>query len=249
MASPSDHKATIIDGEAIAQTIRSEIADDVRQLSEKYGKVPGLAVVIVGNRKDSQSYVSMKRKACAEVGIKSFDIDLPEQISEAELISKVHELNANPDIHGILVQLPLPKHINEEKVLIEIHLEKDVDGFHPLNIGKLAMKGREPLFVPCTPKAINIVGLPVSLLLLKADATVTIVHSRSDDQERIIRGADIIIAAAGQAMMIKGSWIKPGAAVIDVGTNAIDDPSGVGPMTVAMLLKNTLDSAKRVFMQ
>ncbi|XP_058008648.1 bifunctional protein FolD 2 isoform X2 [Hevea brasiliensis] len=241
----------------------------------------------------------MKRKACAEVGIKSFDIDLPEQISEAELISKVHELNANPDIHGILVQLPLPKHINEEKVLIEIHLEKDVDGFHPLNIGKLAMKGREPLFVPCTPKGClellsrsgitikgknavvvgrsNIVGLPVSLLLLKADATVTIVHSRSDDQERIIRGADIIIAAAGQAMMIKGSWIKPGAAVIDVGTNAIDDPSkksgyrlvgdvdykeackvagwitpvpgGVGPMTVAMLLKNTLDSAKRVFMQ
>ncbi|KAJ9171845.1 hypothetical protein P3X46_015154 [Hevea brasiliensis] len=299
MASPSDHKATIIDGTAIAQTIRSEIADDVRQLSEKYGKVPGLAVVILGNRKDSQSYVSMKRKACAEVGIKSFDIDLPEQISEAELISKVHELNANPDIHGILVQLPLPKHINEEKVLIEIHLEKDVDGFHPLNIGKLAMKGREPLFVPCTPKGClellsrsgitikgknavvvgrsNIVGLPVSLLLLKADATVTIVHSRSDDQERIIRGADIIIAAAGQAMMIKGSWIKPGAAVIDVGTNAIDDPSkksgyrlvgdvdykeackvagwitpvpgGVGPMTVAMLLKNTLDSAKRVFMQ
>ncbi|OAY61791.1 bifunctional protein FolD 2 [Manihot esculenta] len=299
MASPSDHKATIIDGKAIAQTVRSEIADEVRQLSEKYGKVPGLAVVIVGNRKDSQSYVNMKRKACAEVGIKSFDIDLPEQISEAELISKVHELNANPYIHGILVQLPLPKHINEEKVLSEIHLEKDVDGFHPLNIGKLAMKGREPLFVPCTPKGClellsrsgisikgknavvvgrsNIVGLPVSLLLLKADATVTIVHSRSDDQERIIRGADIIIAAAGQAMMIKGSWIKPGAAVIDVGTNAIDDPSkksgyrlvgdvdykeackvagwitpvpgGVGPMTVAMLLKNTLDGAKRVFMQ
>ncbi|KAL5824389.1 hypothetical protein ACOSQ3_020452 [Xanthoceras sorbifolium] len=299
MASPSDRKATIIDGKAIAQTVRSEIADEVRLLSQKYGKVPGLAVVIVGNRKDSQSYVNMKRKACAEVGIKSFDIDLPEQVSEADLISKVDELNAMPDVHGILVQLPLPKHINEEKVLSEISIEKDVDGFHPLNIGKLAMKGREPLFLPCTPKGClellsrsgitvngkkavvvgrsNIVGLPVSLLLLKADATVTVVHSQSPDPETIIREADIIIAAAGQAMMIKGSWIKPGAAVIDVGTNAVDDrtkkagyrlvgdvdfeeackvagwitpvPGGVGPMTVAMLLRNTLDGAKYVIGQ
>ncbi|CAN4109330.1 unnamed protein product [Withania somnifera] len=292
----SDHKATVIDGKAIAQTIRSEIAAEVQLLSEKYGKVPGLAVVIVGNRKDSQSYVNMKRKSCAELCIKSFDIDLPEEVAEAELIGKVHELNANPDVHGILVQLPLPKHINEEKVLGEISLEKDVDGFHPLNIGKLAMKGRQPLFFPCTPKGCmellvrsgisikgknavvvgrsNIVGLPVSLLLLKEDATVTIVHSRTKEPEKIIREADIIIAAAGQAMMIKGSWIKPGAAVIDVGTNAVDDPTrksgyrlvgdvdfqeackvagwitpvpgGVGPMTVAMLLKNTLDGAKRV---
>ncbi|ONI28506.1 hypothetical protein PRUPE_1G144700 [Prunus persica] len=296
MASQSDHMAAIIDGKAIAQTIRNEIAEEVRHLSQKYGKVPGLAVVIVGNRKDSQSYVSMKRKACAEVAIKSLDIDLPEYVSQDDLIAKVHELNANPDVHGILVQLPLPKHINEEKVLSEISIEKDVDGFHPLNIGKLAMKGREPLFLPCTPKGClellsrsgisikgkkavvvgrsNIVGLPVSLLLLKADATVTVVHSHSHDPESIIREADIIIAAAGQAMMIKGSWIKPGAAVIDVGTNAIDDssrksgyrlvgdvdfqeackvagwvtpvPGGVGPMTVAMLLKNTLDGAKRV---
>ncbi|KAI4341692.1 hypothetical protein MLD38_026385 [Melastoma candidum] len=293
----SDHKAALIDGKAIAQTIRSEIAAEVAQLSQKYGKVPGLAVVIVGTRKDSQSYVSMKRKACAEVGIKSFNVDLPEQVPEGELIDKVHELNANPDVHGILVQLPLPKHINEERVLSEISIEKDVDGFHPLNIGKLAMKGRDPLFLPCTPKGClellsrsgisikgknvvvvgrsNIVGLPVSLLLLKADATVTVVHSRSHNPEQIIRGADIIIAAAGQAKMIKGSWIKPGAAVIDVGTNAVDDPSrktgyrlvgdvdydeaikvaghitpvpgGVGPMTVAMLLKNTLEGAKRVF--
>ncbi|XP_075096776.1 bifunctional protein FolD 2-like isoform X1 [Nicotiana tabacum] len=304
MALPSDHKATIIDGKAIAQTIRSEIASEVRLLSEKYGKVPGLAVVIVGNRKDSQSYVNMKRKSCAELGIQSFDIDLPEDVAEDELISKVHELNANPDVHGqslaivgsILVQLPLPKHINEERVLGEISLEKDVDGFHPLNIGKLAMKGRQPLFLPCTPKGCiellhrsgisikgknavvvgrsNIVGLPVSLLLLKENATVTIVHSRTEEPEKIVREADIIIAAAGQAMMIKGSWIKPGAAVIDVGTNAVDDPTrksgyrlvgdvdfqeacnvagwitpvpgGVGPMTVAMLLKNTLDGAKRV---
>ncbi|KAJ8448464.1 hypothetical protein Cgig2_022092 [Carnegiea gigantea] len=224
----SEQKAKLIDGKAIAQTIRSEIADEVRLLSRKYGKVPGLAVVIVGNRKDSQSYVGMKRKACAEVGIKSFDVDLPEQVSEDELVAKVHELNANPELHGILVQLPLPKHINEERVLGAISIEKDVDGFHPLNIGRLAMKGREPLFQPCTPK-------------------------------------------------IKGDWIKPGAAVIDVGTNAVDDPSkksgyrlvgdvdfkeaskvagwitpvpgGVGPMTVAMLLRNALDSAKRVIEQ
>uniref|UniRef100_A0A7C8YN15 Uncharacterized protein n=1 Tax=Opuntia streptacantha TaxID=393608 RepID=A0A7C8YN15_OPUST len=290
----TEHKAALIDGKAIAQTIRSGIATEVRLLSQNYGKVPGLAVVIVGARKDSQSYVGMKRKACAEVGIKSFDINLPEQVSESALISKVHELNANPEVHGILVQLPLPKHINEEIVLSEISIEKDVDGFHPLNIGKLAMKGREPLFQPCTPKGClellsrsgiavkgkravvvgrsNIVGLPVSLLLLKADATVTIVHSRTRDPENIIHEADIVITAAGQAMMIKGDWIKPGAAVIDVGTNAVDDPSkksgyrlvgdvdfheaskvagwitpvpgGVGPMTVAMLLKNTLDGAK-----
>ncbi|XP_028771171.1 bifunctional protein FolD 2 [Neltuma alba] len=293
-----DHMvATVIDGKAVSQAIRSEISGEVRLLSQKYGQVPGLAVVIVGNRKDSQSYVGMKRKACAEVGIKSFDVDLPEQVSEADLVKQVHMLNANPDVHGILVQLPLPRHINEEKVLTEISLEKDVDGFHPLNIGKLAMKGREPLFVPCTPKGClellhrsgvsikgkkavvvgrsNIVGLPVSMLLLKADATVTIVHSHTSEPERIIREADIIIAAAGQPMMVKGSWIKPGAAVIDVGTNAVDDPTkksgyrlvgdvdfeeaskvagwitpvpgGVGPMTVTMLLQNTLEGAKRKF--
>ncbi|XP_068647838.1 bifunctional protein FolD 2 [Aristolochia californica] len=295
MALEQKHQATIIDGKAVANTIRREIAAEVAQLSQKYGKVPGLAVVIVGCRKDSQSYVNMKRKACAEVGIWSFDVDLPEEISEEEVLKKVHELNDNPDVHGILVQLPLPKHINEEKVLTEISIEKDVDGFHPLNIGKCAMKGRDPLFLPCTPKGClelltrsgisirgkravvvgrsNIVGLPVALLLLKADATVTIVHSRSNDSESIIRQADIVIAAAGQPLMIKGDWIKPGAAVIDVGTNAVDDPTrksgyrlvgdvdfegaskvagwltpvpgGVGPMTVAMLLSNTLDGAKR----
>ncbi|ERN02178.1 hypothetical protein AMTRI_Chr02g223090 [Amborella trichopoda] len=297
MASEQKQEANLIDGKAIANTIRKEIASEVSYLSQKYGKVPGLAVVIVGNRKDSQSYVKMKRKACAEVGIKSFDTDLPEDVSEEEVIRKVHEFNADPDVHGILVQLPLPNHINEEKVLSEISIEKDVDGFHPLNIGKLAMKGREPLFLPCTPKGClellsrsgvsvknkkavvvgrsNIVGLPVALLLLKADATVTIVHSRTHNPESIIREADIVIAAAGQAMMIKGDWIKPGAAVIDVGTNSVDDPTkksgyrlvgdvdfeqakrvagwltpvpgGVGPMTVAMLLKNTLEGAKRKF--
>ncbi|CAA7388802.1 unnamed protein product [Spirodela intermedia] len=291
--------AKIIDGKAIAQTIRKEIAAEVRSLSETYGKAPGLAVVIVGSRRDSQSYVATKRKACAEVGIHSFDVDLPEDVSEADVIQKVHDLNSNPGVNGILVQLPLPKHINEENVLSEISIQKDVDGFHPLNIGKLAMKGRQPLFLPCTPKGClellsrsgitikgkkaavvgrsNIVGLPVSLLLMKEDATVTVVHSRTTNPETIIREADIVIAAAGQAMMIKGDWIKPGAAVIDVGTNAVDDPSrksgyrlvgdvdfqealkvagwltpvpgGVGPMTVAMLLKNTLEGAKRQLTQ
>ncbi|XP_057771066.1 bifunctional protein FolD 2-like [Salvia miltiorrhiza] len=301
----SDHKVTIIDGKAVAQTIRLKIAAEVCRLSETYIKVPGLAVMIVGQRKDSQSYVNMKRKACAEVGIKSIDLDLLENVSESELISKliceIHELNANPYVHGILGQLPLPKHINEEKILTEISLGKDVDGFHPLNIGKLAMKGDwrykvESLFVPCTLKGCielltrhgitikgknvvvvgrsNIVGLPVSLLLLKEDATVTMVHSRTKEPESIVRNADINIAVVGQAAMIKGSWIKPGAVVIDVRTNAVDDPGkksgyrlvgdvdfqeackmagcitpipgGVGPMTVAMLLKNTLDGAKRV---
>ncbi|OWM78051.1 hypothetical protein CDL15_Pgr018620 [Punica granatum] len=249
----SDHKASIIDGKAIAQTIRSEIAAEVRDLSQKYGKVPGLAVVIVGTRKDSQSYVNMKRKACAEVGIKSVDVDLPEQVSEAELIQKVHELNETPDVHGILVQLPLPKHINEEKVLTEISIEKDVDGFHPLNIGKLAMKGREPLFLPCTPKG-------CMELLSRSGITVK-------GKKAVVVGRSNIVG-----LPIKSSWIKPGAAVIDVGTNAVDDPSkksgyrlvgdvdfaeaskvaghitpvpgGVGPMTVAMLLKNTLEGAR-----
>ncbi|KAK9905190.1 hypothetical protein M0R45_000387 [Rubus argutus] len=302
MASQSDHKAMIIDGKAIAQTIRSKIAVEVRNLSQKYDKVPGLAVVIMGSRKDSQSYVSMKRKACAEVGITSVDVDLPENVSQDDLIAKVHKLNVKPDVHGILVQLPLPRHINEEKVLSEISIERDVDGFHSLNIGKLAMKAenlysflalpRQDIGNGCLEllsrsgisitgkKAVvvgrsNIVGSPVALLLLQANATVTVVHSHTLDPESIIRQACIIIAAAGQAMMVKGGWIKPGAAIIDVGTNAIDDsrkksgyrlvgdvdfqeackvagwitpvPGGVvGPMTVEMLLKNTLDGAKRV---
>ncbi|KAG4913687.1 hypothetical protein JHK86_054120 [Glycine max] len=236
--------ATVIDGKAVAQIIRSEIADEVRLLSQKYGKVPGLAVVIVGNRKDSQSYVGMKRKACAELGIKSFDVDLPEQVSQAELIKQVHELNVNPD------------------ACIEL-----------LQRSGVSIKGKKAVVVGRS----NIVGLPASLLLLKADATVTIVHSHTSQPESIIHEADIVIAAAGQPMMIKGNWIKPGAAVIDVGTNAVDDPTkksgyrlvgdvdfeeaskvagwitpvpgGVGPMTVTMLLKNTVEGAKRYIEQ
>jgi 5,10-methylene-tetrahydrofolate dehydrogenase/methenyl tetrahydrofolate cyclohydrolase len=293
--SSDDDDAKIIDGKQIAADIRAEIKGEVERLKAKTGKVPGLAVVIVGERKDSQTYVRMKRKACDEVGIHSFHSELPETISEKELIDVVKGYNDNPDCHGILVQLPLPKHIDEEKVLGVISLEKDVDGFHPLNIGMLAMKGHEPLFMPCTPKGSivllersgvelkgknavvvgrsNIVGMPASMMLNKKDCTVTVVHSRTKNPKEICRRADIVIAAAGSAKMIKGDWIKKGAAVIDVGTNSVEDkskksgyalvgdvdfneakkrasfitpvPGGVGPMTIAMLLQNCLDGGKR----
>ncbi len=289
--------AQIIDGKAIAATIRGEIKAEVDDMRAKTGKVPGLAAVLVGDRKDSQTYVRMKKRACEEVGITSFGYDLPGDISQEELLKVVQELNDNPDVHGILVQLPLPKHINEEEVLAAISIEKDVDGFHPLNIGRLSMKGRDPLFVPCTPKGVielldrsgvtiegknavvlgrsNIVGLPVAMLLLHRNATLTICHSRTPDIPAVTRNADILIAAVGRAEMVKGDWIKPGAAVIDVGVNAVDDPTakkgyrlvgdvdfdsakevagkltpvpgGVGPMTIAMLLRNTMDGAKRAY--
>ncbi len=289
--------AKIIDGKAIAAIIRGEIKAEVDTMKAKTGKVPGLAAVLVGERKDSQTYVRMKKKACAEVGITSLGYDLPADISENELLKVVAELNENPEVNGILVQLPLPDHIDEEKILSAISLEKDVDGFHPLNIGRLSMKGRDPLFVPCTPKGVielldrsgvtiegknavvlgrsNIVGLPVAMLLLHRNATLTICHSRTQDIPAVTRAADILIAAVGRAEMVKGDWIKPGAAVIDVGVNAVDDPTakkgyrlvgdvdfdsakevagmitpvpgGVGPMTIAMLMRNTMDGAKRVY--
>ncbi|PNW69924.1 hypothetical protein CHLRE_17g698450v5 [Chlamydomonas reinhardtii] len=287
----------VIDGKAVAAKIREETAAKVAELKAKYGKVPGLAVVIVGERKDSQTYVRMKKKACEEVGIASFGADLPDTATQDEVLAVVAGFNAHPDVHGILVQLPLPKHIDEQAVLGAISVEKDVDGFHPLNIGRLAMKGREPLFTPCTPlgcmvllercgipikgkRAVvvgrsNIVGMPAALLLNKRDAAVTVVHSATPkaDAEAMCRQADIIIAAAGQAQLVRGSWVKPGAAVIDVGTNPIDDktkasgyrlvgdahfeeckavagaitpvPGGVGPMTIAILLRNTADSGER----
>jgi 5,10-methylene-tetrahydrofolate dehydrogenase/methenyl tetrahydrofolate cyclohydrolase len=287
--------AQIIDGQAIAATIREEIKQEVAEMRTRYGKVPGLATVLVGERKDSQTYVRMKKKACAEAGITSFSHDLPADISQAELLQVVRDLNANPEVHGILVQLPLPDHIDDEEILGAISLEKDVDGFHPINIGRLSMKRREPLFVPCTPKGCielldrtgveiegkravvlgrsNIVGLPVAMLLLHRNATLTICHSRTKDLPGVVRQADILVAAVGRAQMVRGDWVKPGAVVIDVGVNAVDDPTsekgyklvgdvafdevkevasaitpvprGVGPMTIAMLLRNTTDSAKR----
>lgn len=287
--------AEIIDGKAIAATIREEVKVEVDRMREKYGRVPGLATVLVGERPDSATYVRMKKRACAEAGITSFGHDLPEDISEEELLKVVKELNGNPDVHGILVQLPLPDHINEERILAAIDIEKDVDGFHPINIGRLSMKGREPLFVPCTPKGCiellnrsgvkiegkeavvlgrsNIVGLPVAMLLLHRNATVTICHSRTKDLPSVVRRAEILIAAVGRAEMVKKDWVSPGVVVIDVGVNSVDDPTdkrgyhlvgdvaynevkevaskitpvpgGVGPMTIAMLLQSTLEGAKR----
>ena len=287
--------AQLIDGKAIAATIREEIRVEVEAMKAKHGKVPGLATVLVGARKDSQTYVRMKKKGCEEVGIASFGRDLPEDTSQEELLKVVRDLNANPDVDGILVQLPLPDHIDDEEVLGAISLEKDVDGFHPLNIGRLSMKRRDPLFVPCTPKGCielldrtgvtiegkravvlgrsNIVGLPVAMLLLHRNATLTICHSRTQDLPGVVREAEILIAAVGRPEMVRGDWVQPGAVVIDVGVNPVDDPGskkgyklvgdvafdevkevaaaitpvpgGVGPMTIAMLLRNTTDGAKR----
>lgn len=287
--------ATLIDGKAIASDLREKVAEGVEQLISEGGPRPGLATVLVGENPASETYVRMKRKASAEVGIESFGHELPADASQEEVETLVKELNADPKVHGILVQLPLPAGLDEEAILRSISLEKDVDGFHPINIGRLAQKGREPLFVPCTPagcivllkkaetplegaRAVvvgrsNIVGMPAALLLIKEDATVTVCHSRTKDLPSVCREADILIAAIGRPEMIKGDWIKPGATVIDVGVNRVDDPSkkrgyrlvgdvafeeakevaraitpvpgGVGPMTIAGLLKNTLLSAQR----
>lgn len=234
----------LIDGKATAATIRQELKKEVEELKEKYGRTPGLAVVLVGERKDSQTYVRNKKKACEEVGIVSYGTDMPETATEEEVLEVVSKYNADPNVHGILVQLPLPGHINEQRILDAISIEKDVDGFHPLNIGCLAMRGRSPSFVPCTPKGCiellkragvqmsgkkaavvgrsNIVGMPAALLLQREDATVTIIHSRTPNGADICREADIVVAACGRAEMVDGSWIKEGAAVIDVGINAVD---------------------------
>jgi methylenetetrahydrofolate dehydrogenase (NADP+)/methenyltetrahydrofolate cyclohydrolase len=287
--------ARLIDGKATAATIHEEIKTEVDMLKREHSIVPGLATVLVGENPASQFYVRSKQKRCAEVGIQSFGHNLPEGASQQEVDGLVAELNANPGVHGILVQLPLPKHLNEEQVLAAVGLDKDVDGFHPVNIGRLSMKGREPMFVPCTPSGCielldrynidiegkeavvlgrsNIVGLPVAMLLLHRNATITICHSRTKDLPAVCSKADILIAAVGRPEMVKADWVKSGAAVIDVGINRVDDPEakrgyrlvgdvdfeavkevagyltpvpgGVGPMTIAMLLRNTLTSAKR----
>ena len=286
--------ATIIDGKAIAEQVRAEVKQGVQDLVGAGKMKPGLATVLVGENPASQVYVRMKQKTCSEAGIESFGYVLPENATQAEVEKLVNELNNDPKVNGILVQLPLPKGLDEQRVLNAISIEKDVDGFHPLNIGRLAQKGREPLFVPCTPDGViyllkktlpsleglnavvlgrsNIVGMPVALLLVRENATVTICHSRSRDLPAIIRQADVLVAAVGRPEMVRGDWIKPGAVVIDVGVNRIEDPNakngtrlvgdvayeeareiagaitpvpgGVGPMTIAMLLRNTLRSAQ-----
>lgn len=286
--------AKIIDGTSIAADIQKEVTIAVEAMQAKHNYVPGLATVLVGENPASATYVRMKQKRCAEVGIRSIGHNLPEDISQEDLEKLVGDLNANPEVNGILVQLPLPGHLDEEAVLNTIDLGKDVDGFHPVNIGRLAMKGRNPLFIPCTPYGImvlleksgveisgseavvlgrsNIVGLPVAMLLQKANATVTICHSRTKDLAAHTREADILVAAIGRREMVTGDMVKPGAAIIDVGINQKEDPTkkrgyrlvgdvdfdsakevagaitpvpgGVGPMTIAMLLKNTLHAAE-----
>ncbi|KAL1330012.1 hypothetical protein HN51_047179 [Arachis hypogaea] len=292
----NEQNAVVLDGKLISMEIKSKIADEVRRMKKCLGKVPGLAVVLVGERRESQIYVRNKVTACEEVGIRSMVTELSTDCAEAEVHNAVMQYNKDPSIHGILVQLPLPKHLDEEKVLDAVCLEKDVDGFHPLNMGNLAIAGREPLFTPCTPKGCielllragveitgkkavvigrsNIVGLPTSLLLQRHHATVTVVHAFTENSKQVTCEADIVVSAAGLPNLVRGDWIKPGAVVIDVGTTPVEDPSyedgyrlvgdvcfeeavrvasiitpvpgGVGPMTVAMLLLNTLDSAKRI---
>ena len=310
-ASPAAAVAEKIDGTAIAATVRAKVAEDTAALKAKYGddKVPGLAVVLVGARPDSAKYVSMKKKAAKELGFHSIDHTLDEDTPQAEVERVVAELNADPAVHGILVQLPMPDHINQKEVLEAISADKDVDGFHPMNAGMLVRVGEELRQAKqdfdlanlqntaCTPVGCvelldqmgvelsgknvvvlgrsNIVGLPVALLLMHRNATVTVCHSRTENLPDVCRGADVLVAAIGWGEFVKGDWVKPGAVVIDVGVNFVDDdtrksgrrmcgdvdykaarehasaitpvPGGVGPMTIAMLMRNTLINARLTF--
>ena len=278
--------ATIIDGKAAAATLRLAVGGEVAKFRAATGRSPGLAVVLVGDDPASAVYVRSKNKATLEAGMLSFEHRLSATASQDELVALVDKLNADPAVDGILVQLPLPPHIDEAAIITRIDPDKDVDGFHPVNAGRLAIG--LPGFVPCTPlgclkllqaelgdlsgKAAvvigrsNIVGKPMALLLLQQSCTVTIAHSRTRDLPEVVRGADIVVAAVGRAGMVKGDWLKPGATVIDVGINRTDAgltgdvdfasasdvaraitpvPGGVGPMTIACLIHNTLVSAAR----
>jgi methylenetetrahydrofolate dehydrogenase (NADP+) / methenyltetrahydrofolate cyclohydrolase len=285
--------ARLIDGKAFAATLRVRVTDAVAQVKEAHGLKPGLAVVLVGEDPASEVYVRNKRKQTAECGMESIEHTLPADVPEAALLDLVGQLNRDPAVHGILVQLPLPKHIDPDKVIDAIDPAKDVDGFHVINAGRLATGGRA--MVPCTPlgclmllkdtlgdltglEAVivgrsNIVGKPMAALLLRENCTVTVAHSRTRDLPGVCRRADILVAAVGRAEMFRGDWIKPGATVIDVGINRVPRadgsgktrlvgdvcfaealsvagaitpvPGGVGPMTIACLLKNTLTAACR----
>jgi len=277
--------AQIIDGRAIALRIRQDVAEQVEAIRAQYGVAPGLAVVLVGEDAASQVYVRNKARACSEAGIQSFGLNLPANTTQTELLSLIAALNADPQVHGILVQMPLPPHIKSEMVINAIDPIKDVDGLHPVNVGRLAAGLSS--FVPCTPQGCmilirevmddlrgkravvvgrsNIVGKPMAMLLLKADCTVTIAHSRTLDLAIECRRSDIIVAAVGQPECIRGEWIKQGSIVIDVGINYVDNaivgdvaqeaaleraayispvPGGVGPLTVIMLMRNTVQAAK-----
>ena len=280
-----------IDGKAAAQAIRDRIATEVAALSEKTGRVPGLAVVLVGDDPASAVYVRSKARATERAGMQGFEHRLPASTSQDELVALVDRLNADPAVDGILVQLPLPPQIDEQVVITRISPDKDVDGFHPVNAGRLAIGLHG--FVPCTPLGClrllqaelgdltgkdavvigrsNIVGKPMALLLLRESCTVTIAHSRTRDLPDVVRRADIVVAAVGRPEMVKGDWLKPGATVIDVGINRVPSesekgrlvgdvdfesasqvagaitpvPGGVGPMTIACLIRNTFVSAAR----
>ena len=278
--------AKIIDGKQIAKEVRAEIAAECAELKKK-GIIPGLAVVIVGTDPASQVYVRNKKKACEEVGFRSEVFELPEETTEEELLALVKKLNEDVNIHGILVQLPLPEHLDDEVIIANIDPKKDVDAFHPSNVGKIMIGNYD--FLPCTPAGVmvlleksgidvsgkecvvvgrsNIVGKPQAMLLLHANGTVTICHSRTKDLAEVTRRADILVVAIGKADFITGDMVKDGAVVIDVGMNRKADgkltgdvdfatvepkasyitpvPGGVGPMTISMLLRNTLTSAKK----
>ena len=277
----------IIDGKAISATIRGEIAEKVKELKAQKGVVPGLAVIIVGEDPASKVYVRNKHRACEEVGFASFGYELPAETTEEELLALVDKLNRDDAVHGILVQLPLPKHLDEEKILLAIDPRKDVDAFHPYNVGKIMIGNYD--FLPCTPAGVmellrrsnieiagkecvvvgrsNIVGKPQAMLLLQANGTVTIAHSRTKDLREVCRRADILVAAVGKPEFFDASYVKEGAVVIDVGINRRADgklcgdvnyedvaphtsyitpvPGGVGPMTIAMLMQNTLTAATK----
>ena len=279
--------AELISGKIVSAKVREEIAKDVASFKEKYGTAPGLAVIMVGDNPASAVYVRNKHKACLEVGMTSFEIKYDGDISESELLSKIDELNSDDRVDGILVQLPLPKHIDEQKVINRISPTKDVDAFHPENVGKIMIGNYT--FLPCTPAGIvellkhyeveiegkscvvigrsNIVGKPMAHLLLERNGTVTVCHSRTKNLSEITRCADILVVAIGKSEFLTADMVKPGAVVIDVGINRRDDgtlcgdvkfdevekiaskitpvPGGVGPMTITMLLKNTLTAAKQ----
>ncbi|UPS61908.1 bifunctional methylenetetrahydrofolate dehydrogenase/methenyltetrahydrofolate cyclohydrolase FolD [Providencia rettgeri] len=278
--------AKIIDGKTIAQTIRQEVAQKVQLRLEQGKRAPGLAVILVGANPASQIYVGSKRRACEEVGFISRSYDLPDTTTEAELLKLIDDLNQDPEIDGILVQLPLPAGIDNVKIIERIHPDKDVDGFHPYNVGRLCQ--RAPRLRPCTPKGIvtllercgintyglnaviigasNIVGRPMSLELLLAGCTTTVTHRFTKDLEHHVRHADLVVVAVGKPNFIPGEWIKPGAIVVDVGINRLESgkvtgdvdfdeaaknaawitpvPGGVGPMTVATLIQNTLQACE-----
>ena len=278
--------AKIIDGKAISLEVRSEIAAKTREMIESTGVQPGLAVIIVGTDPASQVYVRNKRRACDEVGFYSEAYELPEETTQKELEELVERLNGDEKIHGILVQLPLPKHLDEEKILLKISPDKDVDAFHPYNVGRIMIGNHE--FLPCTPAGVmelihrsgievsgkecvivgrsNIVGKPMAMLLLQDNGTVTICHSRTKNLAEVTRRADILVAAIGKADFFTADMVKPGAVVIDVGINRRADgkltgdvdfesvskvasyitpvPGGAGPMTITMLMQNTLKAAK-----